>query len=162
MNDIPIPLPARAYPSGTGHAAGSDTSAAREAEQDDDGTSSATQSAVLDVLLRHPKGLTWKECDDLAKIGHHGKTSGALTNLRQAGEVFWLHATREGCHVFVHKAWRERFHAEQVKNDTPKPTRERAEAAEEVARGVDAYMADPTIERWDFIREAHTQWVALR
>lgn len=150
------------YPSGSGHAAGSDTSAAREQREDSDGTTAEVRGRVLDVLKHRPDGMTWKEVDEVAKIGHHGRTSSALTHLRKAGDVFWLHRTRDGCHLFVHGMWRDRYLAEAVKVDVPRKATQRADAAEEVAIGVAAYLSDPTPERWDFIREAHKQWAALQ
>lgn len=165
MTDPVIPaLPAVAYPSGSGHAAGSDTSAAREAKQDADGTTALIQGRVLDVLLRHPDGLTWKEVDDLARIGHHGQTSGALTNLRKRGNIFWLLKQRDGCHVFVHGSWRDRYQWEQLKHDEPKRTKDKNEAADQVCVGLDRYLHGGdhgSLDAWDYLKDAFAVWRKL-
>lgn len=156
-------LPVLPYPSGSGHAKGSDTSRDRERRQDSTGITALTQNRIRAVLRGAPEGLTWKEIDERAKIFHHGKTSGALTALRRAGEIFWLLKQRDGCHLFVHDVWRNKYPESQIKQDEVKPGATKQEAATAVCVALSSYIGSSgDTERWDALREAHRLWeVAL-
>lgn len=150
------------YPSGSGHAAGSDTSRAREHKNDVSGKTGSTQNRVRVVLRSCPEGLTWKEIDERTSINHHGQTSGALTALRKAGEVFWLLKQRDGCHLFVHSMWRGRYGESEVKQDEVRPGASKEEAATAVCQAFSAYIGSKgDTQRWDALRDAHDAWAKL-
>ena len=86
---------------GTSGWSGSDTSRQRATNQDQDGTTSARQQNVLD-LLDHAgaRGLTWKEAN--IKTGlHHGAISGVLSVLHKRNLVARLAEKRLACEVYV-------------------------------------------------------------
>lgn len=79
--------------------------AAREAAS---GIFNARASLILEVLRKHPDGLTWKDLATMLSL-HHGQVSGALSNLHRKGFVFMLHTKRERCHPYVHIDHIDRF-----------------------------------------------------
>lgn len=83
---------------------------------------SATAQVILEVLENAgPHGATWKELQVIVKK-HHGVISGALSNLHSQKEVFYIKASREGCKVYVHKAFKVYFPA-KARVDAPKKMR---------------------------------------
>lgn len=66
------------------------------------------QQVALVVRDADDGGCIWKEV--AAELGlHHGQASGALSNLHRMGVVFQLRETRNGCHPYVHAAYRGNY-----------------------------------------------------
>ena len=97
-----LPFPGTFPYAGTsGYAAGSDTSEARARTDDEDGTTTRRQRAVLTLLgAAGERGLTWAELADLGGW-HHGQASGALSGLHKSGLVAMLTDRRQRSHVYV-------------------------------------------------------------
>lgn len=116
------------------YVAASDTSRARAYREDSNGTTK-TRKDTITALLETPAvyGATWAE---LAKSTgyHHGQVSGALSKLHEYGDVFQLKTTRNGCHPYVLRKYRDQFTDDQV-NDEPVKTRanQRVAALEAIA-----------------------------
>lgn len=98
MNTLRIPF--RPY-SGTSGWSGSDTSRTRAVTSDRDGTTTARQQKVLDLLSsRGYDGVIWH--DVAAEFGwHHGTASGVLSVLHKEGAIVRLAETRNRCKVYV-------------------------------------------------------------
>lgn len=98
MNTLRIPF--RPY-SGTSGWSGSDTSRTRAVTSDRDGTTTARQQQVLDLLSsRGYDGVIWH--DVAAEFGwHHGTASGVLSVLHKEGAIVRLAETRNRCKVYV-------------------------------------------------------------
>ena len=89
------------YAGTSGYAAGSDTSEDRARADDEDGTTTRRQRAVLALLgTAEDRGLTWAELADLGGW-HHGQASGALSALHKSGLVAMLTDRRQRSHVYV-------------------------------------------------------------
>ena len=91
------------------------------------------QQAILDVLdAAGANGMTWKELGDQLGL-HHGKISGALSNMHLFGVVFMLRLTKDRCHPYVHAKFRDEWTAE-ARYDEPAKTRtsERKELLEQL------------------------------
>lgn len=63
---------------------------------------------ILDLLERHPEGLTWKELGTALGL-HHGQISGALSNLHRREMVFMVAKQRDKCHPYCHVKFRDRW-----------------------------------------------------
>lgn len=88
----------------------------------EDGSLSARQQAILDCLEDAGRqGMTWKQLGDLLGL-HHGKVSGALSNMHKGGVVFMLVAQRDRCHPYVHEKYRDTFQTVE-RYDQPARTR---------------------------------------
>lgn len=86
---------------GSGHAAGSDTSRERQERNDADGTTSLTQSRVLAALdLAGPDGVTAADIEDWFTVGH-GAASSALSHLHRAGQVTRVKMRRKRHEIYV-------------------------------------------------------------
>ncbi len=67
------------------------------------------------------QGMTWKELSDKTSL-HHGKVSGALSNLHGKGVVFMLRKQRNKCHPYILARYRSQFADDEV-FDEPARTR---------------------------------------
>jgi hypothetical protein len=86
---------------GTSGWSGSDTSESRAREADRSGTTSARQSATLELLDGVGEvGMTWSELSQVTGW-HHGTASGMLSVLHGAGEIARLQERRARCKVYV-------------------------------------------------------------
>lgn len=86
---------------GTSGWSGSDTSKARAVTADRDGTTSARQKAVLELLSwQGSLGVTWREVADRLDL-HHGSASGVLSVLHKEGVIARLAEARDRCKVYV-------------------------------------------------------------
>jgi hypothetical protein len=74
-------------------------------------------------LLREAgsEGMTWKQIGDILGL-HHGKVSGALSNMHGGGMIFMLRQRRDRCHPYVHSLYRGSYAAED-RYDIPARTR---------------------------------------
>lgn len=90
---------------GTSGWSGSATSEARARKQDADGTTSARQRAVIELLKEAGTfGLTWKEAG--VRLGlHHGAISGVLSVLHKRDMIVRLTEARQRCSVYVLKGY---------------------------------------------------------
>ena len=87
-----------------------------------DGSLSIRQQAILIYLEDAGReGMTWKQLSDLLGL-HHGKISGALSNMHKCGVVFMQVAQRDRCHPYVHAMYRETFSPDE-RYDQPARTR---------------------------------------
>jgi len=78
-----------------------------------DGSLSQRQQAILELLaLAGKNGMTWKQLGDRLGL-HHGKVSGALSNMHKCGVVFMLQQRRDRCHPYVHAMFRDLYEVEQ-------------------------------------------------
>lgn len=85
------------------------------------------QQVLLVVSDSEDRGCTWKQV--AAELGlHHGQSSGALSNLHRMGLVFQLRETRDGCHPYVHAAYRGNYY-DNERYDDPVQTRAGKERA---------------------------------
>jgi hypothetical protein len=100
------------------------------------GMFNARASLILEVLRKHPDGLTWKDLSSMLSL-HHGQVSGALSNLHRKGFVFMLHMKRQRCHPYVHVDHIDRF-APLERIDEPSKTSASAmrELEREILRGI--------------------------
>ena len=79
------------------------------------------KTVLLAVRDTDDRGATWKEV--AAELGlHHGQASGALSNLHRMGDVFQLRKTRDGCHPYVHAAFRGNYFDDE-RYDEPAQTK---------------------------------------
>lgn len=101
-------IPVLPYQGTSGHVAQSDTSTDRAVREDESGTTTARQSAVLSQLADLESGATWRALGSTLNL-HHGQISGALSMLHKAGHVFMLKEKRHGCHPYVHARWRDLY-----------------------------------------------------
>lgn len=94
--------PALPYRGGSGHVA-VDTSVERQQRQDADGSTAATQAFVVGQVA--DAGDTGLTVGELREIGfgrfHHGRISGALSDLHKAGRLAALTERRGRAHVYV-------------------------------------------------------------
>lgn len=98
VDDLTVPL--LPYNGSSGWS-GSDTSEARASDDDTNGTTSERQRATLAVVRQAGQhGVTWQELAERLGL-HHGKASGALSNLHKAGLITRVTETRNRCQVYV-------------------------------------------------------------
>lgn len=115
--------------------AGSPASRQRALREIADGSLSERQQKILEQLdYAGSNGLTWDALSQLLSI-HHGKVSGALSNLHIGGQVFWVRKTRNRSHPYVHIKYRATYTEAEI-CDTPKgkSKRERHELIESLLR----------------------------
>jgi len=107
---------------GTAGSVSRPASIARAQAEATDGTLSARQASILQMLQwAGGAGLTWKVLGRELDL-HHGQISGALTNMHAAGVVFMLKESRDRCHPYVHSRYRSYFNDDEV-YDRPAKTR---------------------------------------
>lgn len=95
-------LPALPY-NGTSGWSGSDTSQERAERMDTNGETESLQTRVLGFLLdRGAYGATWREVDLELGIGHHGSSTGTLSDLHKAQHIARLADRRGRCKIYVH------------------------------------------------------------
>ena len=111
------------YPDATGGSVNRPASRQRARDEADDGTLTARQTAILNLLHEAGHhGMTWRDIG--FRLGlHHGQVSGALSNLHACGQVTMLRATHNRCHPYVHGDYR---HAWGIDERWDTPTRTRA------------------------------------
>lgn len=104
INETVFSEPVLPY-NGTSGWSGSATSEARARKQDADGTTSARQKAVIELLKEAGTyGLTWKEAG--VRLGlHHGAISGVLSVLHKRDIIVRLTEARQRCSVYVLKGY---------------------------------------------------------
>ena len=79
-------------------------------EINDGSLSQRQQDIRIELAMAGVEGMTWKELGD--KLGlHHGKISGALSNMHACGAVFMLREQRDRCHPYVHSMYRDGWSA---------------------------------------------------
>jgi len=95
-----VELPFLPY-AGTSGWSGSETSQERAINADASGETSENQAFTLKALEEaESNGLTWQELSN--RTGwHHGKSSGALSNLHKAGHIARLIERRGRCQIYV-------------------------------------------------------------
>lgn len=87
-----------------------------------DGELSARQKTIrVRLATAGAEGMTWKELGEALGL-HHGKVSGALSNMHALGAVFMLRTQRDRCHPYVHAMYRDWF-SEDERYDEPARTR---------------------------------------
>lgn len=97
-------------------------SEARARREGFDGTFTHRKNCIMNLLLSSSaRGMTWKQVAELTKE-HHGQVSAALSNLHQNGFIFSLRIQRDKCHPYVHHAFRDNFHDNDV-YDSPAQTK---------------------------------------
>ena len=90
-------------------------------EINDGSLSQRQQDIRIELAMAGVEGMTWKELGD--KLGlHHGKISGALSNMHMCGAVFMLREQRDRCHPYVHSMYRD-WLDEDKRYDEPTKTR---------------------------------------
>lgn len=71
-----------------------------------DGSLSKRQQDILEQLDQAGVGgTTWQVLGQILNL-HHGKISGALSNLHACRQVFMLRVTRDRCHPYIHIKYR--------------------------------------------------------
>lgn len=72
------------------------------------------QNFIMSMLLSSRQtGCTWKAISDFTNE-HHGQVSGMLSSMHRNGWVFSLRKIHDGCHPYVHYAFREMFADDEV------------------------------------------------
>lgn len=93
--------PALPY-AGTSGWSGSDASRERAEREDNDGTTLGNQQEVQAALSAvGERGFTWSELDKHLGWFHHGRTTGALSNLHKAGRISRLKQKRGRSSIYV-------------------------------------------------------------
>lgn len=140
------------------YVAASDTSRARAAREDNNGTTRQRRHLIIELVAETgTTGATWHEIAELTGL-HHGQVSGALSKLHENGDVFQLKTTRNGCHPYIVAAYRDDFY-DYERNDEPVKTRSNARltALEDVAAAAWALCYSQSKnagEKWDALRVA--------
>lgn len=134
----------------------SPTSVARAVREDDKGTTSKRQKAILDLLVEAgERGMTWHEVGNKLNL-HHGQASGALSTLHKAGLVFALvDKPRNGCQPYVHRRYVGSFFPNE-RADSPATTKagRRRASLEALYEAVTLWMAHPTEANLERLRNA--------
>lgn len=95
-----VELPLLPY-NGTSGWSGSETSKERAENADASGETSENQAFTLKALKTvGDDGMTWQELSALTGW-HHGKSSGALSNLHKGRQIQRLKQRRGGCQIYV-------------------------------------------------------------
>lgn len=145
-------LPVLPYNGSSGAVVKSDTSRDRAAAEDANGTTTARQRLVLDILANYADGLTWREAAAaVTKFTngevnlHHGQISGVLSVLHKHGLVYTLRAKRNGSHPYVDARWRH-IHQPNERIDSPTKTLAGSQRAalSDLLNRVDEYLLSPT------------------
>jgi DNA-binding CsgD family transcriptional regulator len=90
-----------------------------------DGSFSQRQQDIYQLLREAGSdGMTWKQIGDILGL-HHGKVSGALSNMHSGGMIFMLKQRRDKCHPYVHSLYRGSYAAED-RYDSPARTKSNA------------------------------------
>lgn len=135
----------------------SSTSVARAIREDDEGTTSKRQKAILDALLKvGPNGATWKELGMRLTL-HHGQASGALSTLHKAGLVFAVPTeARNGCQPYVHIAYRKNW-ADDQRADSPVTTKagRKRQRLEGLAEAVGVFLMWQSDANYERMRDAY-------
>lgn len=140
------------------YVAESDTSRARAQREDATGVTRTRRHHLLALLYETgAQGAIWSELAEQTGY-HHGQVSGALSKLHETNNVFQLRTTRDGCHPYVHYAYRWAYQDSEV-NDEPVKTRSsrRTEALEAVAQAAHELcytQSTNAAAKWDSLREA--------
>lgn len=75
-----------------------------------DGSLSRRQEDIMKRLdFAGTQGMIWKELADATGL-HHGKISGALSNMHKGGMVFMLRKKVKNCHPYVSVIYRHLFY----------------------------------------------------
>ena len=90
-----------------------------------DGSFSQRQQGIYQLLREAGSdGMTWKQIGDILGL-HHGKVSGALSNMHGGGMIFMLKQRRDKCHPYVHALYRGSY---AVEDRYDKPARTKSNA----------------------------------
>jgi hypothetical protein len=117
----------------------------RAIKEAQNGTASERQQAILSLLDDAGlDGMTWKELGDELGL-HHGKISGALSNMHLGGVVFMLRQTKDRCHPYVHANYRDDWTPAERYDE---PARTRASKERELHAALLQACCDATAFGW--------------
>jgi len=134
---------------GTAGSVNRPASIARAEAEATDGTLSARQASILQMLeWAGASGCTWKVLGNDLGL-HHGQVSGALTNMHAAGVVFMLRQTTDRCHRYVHAKYRSYFTDDEVYD---RPAKTRSGQRRELLDGLLAACRDAINNEFDWDR----------
>lgn len=145
---ITFPAPTMVpYPnSGSGYAAGSDTSRERQERNDASGVTSAVQQLALRTITSAAsEGVTVAEFEDMHHIGH-GQASSAFSHLHRAGHVRRIKMRRKRHEIYVLP--------EHINGREESPYRPRMKPAKHISEVSDEVMVEAMVKA-DIPVEAH-------
>lgn len=140
------------------YVAASDTSRARAAIEDADGTTQRLRDQITEWLdSAGPQGLTWSEIGAVTNY-HHGQISGALSTMHKHGEIVQLRTIRNRCHPYIHCRYADLYNPNELNYE---PVKTRGNAVLDVADELAAAVHDLRHGRGDMAAKYNRAWDAL-